>query len=92
DRLLPLAAADEEILQALVFTIDTGRIISANPAPINLSFQEYRDGILTVTGSMAAENNNRCTCYFWWQTDQDLIPSLPGQSGYSEQVFWAAFP
>jgi len=92
DRLLPLAAASQKALQALLFTVDQGRIISADAKPLTLSFQEYRQGILTVTGSVALANTEPCTSYFWWQTDQNLIPSLPGQSGYSEQVFWAAFP
>ncbi len=92
ERRLPLAAAEEEGLLALVFTVAQGRITSAATESLTLSFQEYHDGILTVTGSTAFDNCNQCTWLFWWQIDQELISPLPGQSGCSDGIFWAAFP
>ncbi len=91
DRLLPLAAADGDVAQALVFTMDRGRIVAARNETLLLSFQERAGNILTVTGSAVSIPEEALTWIFRWRTGNELIPPLPGQSGREGPVFWAAF-
>jgi hypothetical protein len=92
ERILPLAAADEETIPALIFTLQQGRIVSVAIEPLTVSFQEYAEGMLTITGSTTSMAIDALTWVFRWQTEGQLIEPLPGQSGCDDQVFWATFP
>ncbi|MDX9833865.1 MAG: hypothetical protein RBT36_01460 [Desulfobulbus sp.] len=92
ERLLPLAAADPQQIHALVFTVVDGDITSVVAESLALSSCEYTDGVLTITGTSPATNSDgHCHWLFWWQAGHDLVGALPGQSGWRDGVFWAAF-
>jgi hypothetical protein len=91
DRLLPLAAAEGESVPALIYTVDLGIIVAARVLTLPLSFQEYADGILTVTGSSVPLAEETLAWIFRWKIGDELIPPLPGQSGHRDTIFWAAF-
>jgi hypothetical protein len=92
ERILPLAAADEETIPALIFTLQQGRIVNVAIEPLTVSFQEYAEGLLTITGSTTSMIIDAHTWVFRWQTEGQLIEPLHGQSGCDDQVFWATFP
>ncbi len=89
---LPLAAADNETAPALVFALDNGRIAAAEVLPFSLSFCEYADGLLTVTGSVASRPSGDLTWLLRWQTGNEFIEPLPDHAGHDDTLFWAAFP
>ena len=92
ERLLPLAAADPQRIQALVFTVADGDITSVKAESLALDFHEYSNGVLTITGTgPATGSDDHCNWLFWWQAGHDLVGALPGQSGWRDGVFWAAF-
>ena len=92
ERLLPLAAADPHRIQALVFTVADGDITAVKAESLALDFHEYSNGVLTITGTgPATGSDGHCNWLFWWQAGHDLVGALPGQSGWRDGVFWAAF-
>ncbi len=89
---LPLAAADTEIVPALVFTLEYGRLTAAEVVPLSVSFCEYADNLLTVTGSIASLPSGSRAWLFRWHTGGQLIEPLPEHAGHDNLLFWAAFP
>ncbi|MBM9536293.1 hypothetical protein [Desulfobulbus alkaliphilus] len=92
ERLLPLAAADAATIQALVFTVEQGRLVAATVETLTLTSRDYADGVLTVTGLADCSSTEVQAWIVRWQSGTELIPPLPGQSGCEERLFWAAFP
>lgn len=90
-QLLPLAAANDETIFALVFKADQGRITGAEIQPFSISSCEYADNLLTVTGSIASRPPGKLTLLLRWQTGNDLIEPLPENSGHDDLLFWATF-
>ena len=90
-RHLPLAAADTNTLPALLFTVENNRLTTAHTQDIILSGTDYADGLLTVTGTIAALPPGNHVWLFRWQTDGQLIEPIPEHTGYHDQLFWAAF-
>jgi len=88
---LPLAAADTETTPALVFLLKNGKIEAAEALPISISFCEYANGRMVMTGSAAFTSPGGRNWLFRWQTADSLIEPLPEHSGYDGTLFWVTF-
>lgn len=88
---LPLAAADAEMDFALAFTLENGTLTAVETQQITISFCEYANGLLTVTGSLASLPSGSHSWIFRWQTSTQLIEPLSEHSGHDGLLFWTAF-
>jgi hypothetical protein len=88
---LPLAAADSETTMALVFTLAGESVATAATLPFSITFCEYVDGLLTVTGSIPGAPPGDSTWLLRWKTADRLIDPVPEHSGHDDTFFWATF-
>ncbi len=101
EELLPLAAAgggseNKVDLSAIVFHLADGNIREIVTMPVTISFSEQANGLYRITGRLAAPLPETMQgAELQWlvriDTADGLQQPVPGMSGSSGMMFWAAF-
>ncbi|MCK9263758.1 MAG: hypothetical protein RBR09_13535 [Desulfobulbaceae bacterium] len=93
DDLLPLVAAEAgDRVIALVFTVESGRITGVTVRDLLVDHLSLSGDMLHLSGTMSEPADPGLDFFFFWQVGEQLIEPVPGQAGFEDDVFWAAFP
>ncbi len=90
-EILPRAAAGNDMITALVFHIENGRIGEVETAQLQVTNRAVHGTRLHVSGrcpEMAPDSR----FFFRLRCRDTVFMPLPGESGCEDQVFWAVFP
>mgnify|MGYP000564502575 CR=1 FL=1 len=93
DDLLPLVAAEAgNRVTALVFTVVKGRVTGIAARDLFIDHISIAGDMLHLSGTMPEPADSHIVFFFYWQAEDQLIETVPGQAGFEEDVFWAVFP